>query len=122
VILAVDDSPDILTAILSILGGEYKVVPLADPTQVEGTLGQVTPELILLDYQMPKLSGFDLIPVIRGLAEHRETPIMFLTSEGTIDNVSAAMALGACDFMVKPFRAETLREKVAKRIARRKNF
>jgi PleD family two-component response regulator len=122
VVLAVDDSPDILKAILSLLRDEYKVVPLANPTMLENTLKQVTPELFLLDYKMPEISGFDLVPVIRGFKEHQDTPIIFITSEGTVDHVSMALALGACDFIVKPFKADVLREKIAKHIVRKKQI
>jgi putative two-component system response regulator len=120
VILAVDDSHDILKAIVSILRDEYNVVPLPNPTMLENTLQQVTPELFLLDYKMPDINGFDLIPIIRNFKEHKCTPIVFLTSEGTVDRVSTALALGACDFIVKPFRADVLREKIAKHIVRKK--
>jgi len=41
---------------------------------------------------------------------------------GTIDNVTAALALGACDFAVKPFKPDILREKIAKHIVKRKSF
>jgi putative two-component system response regulator len=65
---------------------------------------------------MPGLNGFELVPIIRNFDKHKDTPIIFLTSEGTIDNVTAALALGACDFTVKPFNPEVLREKIAKHI------
>jgi PleD family two-component response regulator len=119
-ILAVDDAPVILKTILSVLGDIYKVHIMPDPTRVEKFLMQITPDMIILDYQMPVLSGFDLIPIIRKFEEHKDTPILFLTSEGTTDHVSKALALGACDFMVKPFQANNLIEKVAKHIVRKK--
>jgi DNA-binding response OmpR family regulator len=68
---------------------------------------------------MPVLSGVDLIPIIRSFEEHKDTPIVFLTSESSIDNVSAAIALGACDFILKPFAADKLREKIAKHIVKK---
>jgi DNA-binding response OmpR family regulator len=71
---------------------------------------------------MPDINGFELIPIIRSYAEHKDTPVIFLTSIGTIDNVTAAIALGASDFIVKPFNPESLREKVSKHIVRKKLF
>jgi putative two-component system response regulator len=121
-ILAVDDSPDILTAISSILSNEYRVFKLPKPTMIAEVLQQVKPDLFLLDYQMPELNGFDLIPIIRSYEAHKETPIVFLTSEGTLDHVTAAVGLGACDFMVKPFDRKILREKIAKNLKPRKQF
>jgi len=121
-ILAVDDSPVMLKTIASVLGEEYKVFTLTKPTMVENFLQQITPDLFLLDYKMPELSGFDLIPIIRNFKEHEDTPIIFLTSEGTLDNLSSAVMLGACDFAVKPVKAKVLLEKVANHIVKKKLF
>jgi len=120
VILAVDDSPVILKSVSSVLSMAYKVFMLPKPTELEKVLQKLTPELFLLDYQMPEINGFDLIPVIRSFDKHQDTPIVFLTSIGTIDNISAALALGACDFLVKPFQPDVLREKIANHIGKKK--
>ena len=116
VILAVDDSPVILKSVWSILKDEYKVLTLPKPTEITKILDKQTPDLFLLDYMMPELNGFDLIPIIRNYSKHKDTPIIFLTSEGSIDNVTSALALGASDYIVKPFKPETLRDKVGKQI------
>ena len=121
-ILAVDDSPVILKTVLFILSNDYKVFTLTKPTELEKVLQKLTPELFLLDYQMPELNGFDLVSIIRGFEEHKDTPIVYLTSAGTFDNVTAAIALGACDFIVKPFKPDVLREKIAKHIIKKKMF
>ena len=121
-VLVVDDSPVILRSVTSVLGNDYKVYALADPTQIEKVLQKTTPELFLLDYRMPEISGFDLVPIIRRFEEHKNTPIIFLTSAGTIDHVSAARALGACEFVVKPFDPDILCAKIAKHIVRKKAF
>jgi CheY-like chemotaxis protein len=121
-VLAIDDSPVVLKSISSALSGSYNVYTLSDPLLIEKFLKEITPELFLLDYKMPGRSGFDLVPIIRNFEEHKDTPIIFLTSSGTSDNVSAAAMLGASDFMVKPFHGDTLREKVAKHIVRKKLY
>jgi len=118
VIMAVDDSLVILQAVSSLLRDEYKVFTLAKPAELERVLLKIKPDLFLLDYKMPEVSGFDLIPVIRSREGHGETPIIFLTSEGTIDNVTAAVMLGACDFIVKPFDPDMLREKIRRHISK----
>ena len=115
-VLTVDDSPAILEAVSAVLSSEYNVFKLPKPAMLENVLKQVNPDLFLLDYKMPDLNGFNLIPIIRSFEEHKDTPIIFLTSEGTVDNITAAIGLGACDFIVKPFNPDQLREKVAKHI------
>ena len=121
-ILAIDDSPVVIKIISTLLNKDYDVYGLTNPTMLGKFLQRITPELFLLDYKMPELSGFDLVPIIRGFKEHKETPIIFLTSMGTMDYVSAALALGACDYIVKPCQENNLREKVAKHIVRKKLY
>jgi len=116
VILAVDDSPMILKSVSSLLRDDYKVYMLAKPTKLENLLSQIKPDLFLLDYNMPEINGFELIPVIRSFKQHKDTPIIFLTSEGTIDKISSAIKLGACDFITKPVRPSTLRSRIEKHI------
>ena len=122
IILAVDDSPSILTSISYVLGKEYKVFTLPKSTELEKVLQKLTPDLFLLDYEMPELNGFELVPIIRGFREHRDTPVIYLTSVGTIDTVTSALAIGACDFIVKPFNPDTLLEKIGRHIVRKKSF
>ncbi|MCL2835515.1 MAG: response regulator [Defluviitaleaceae bacterium] len=113
IILAVDDNPSILKTLNALLQEDYTVYTLPEPDKMQVLLGIVTPDLFLLDYMMPVINGFDLVPVIRKIPVHAETPIMYLTSEATIDNISVAMTIGACDFLVKPINDRILREKVA---------
>jgi CheY-like chemotaxis protein len=117
-VLAVDDSPAILESVAAVLNGKYKVFKLPKPTMLVNVLKNITPDLFLLDYQMPELDGFELISIIRGHKEHKHTPIIFLTSEGTVDTVTAVIGFGASDFIVKPFNPELLLDKVAKHIVR----
>jgi CheY-like chemotaxis protein len=121
-ILAIDDMLFILQTISQVLSKDYKVYKLTNPTMLETTLQYIQPELFLLDCDMPQRSGFDLVPAIRNYEIHKTTPIIFLTSTGTADNISAAIKLGACDYIVKPFQADLLRQKVAANIARKNNY
>jgi CheY-like chemotaxis protein len=121
-ILAVDDMLFMLSTVSQILSDEYKVYELTDPMMLEAALQFVTPELFLLDYDMPQRNGFDLMPIIRGYPEHKETPIIFLTATGTNTSVLKALKLGACDYLVKPIKAKLLRQKVAAHIVRKNRF
>jgi len=116
VIMAVDDSPAVLKAVSSVLSATYRVFTLSKPADLERILNRIEPDLFLLDYKLPNINGHDLIPLIRGVEDHQETPIILLASAGSIDNVPAAAKLGACDVIGKPFIADVLREKVARHI------
>ena len=117
VILAVDDSPVVLQDLHFMLGEQYKALTLPDPGKLMDLLGKVTPDLFILDVQMPKITGFELVPLIRDIPDHADTPIIFLTTEGTMDNIFVAHNLGACDFLVKPLNEEILYEKLNLRLA-----
>ena len=113
VILAVDDNPFELQTIHFFLKNYYTVYTLPDPNKIKDLLKMITPDMFLLDCQMPGLSGFDLVPIIRNVPLHDETPIIFVTSAGSIDNISVAIHLGACDFVVKPINEITLNDRVS---------
>ena len=115
-ILAVDDASDILKMVYLFLRDKYKVFTLSEPEKLDTLLKTLTPDLILLDYKMPTLSGIDLIPIIRKHPKLKATPIMFLTSEKSPEFIKEVVRLGACDFIIKPVRSEHLREKIASHI------
>ena len=77
IVLAVDDSPMVLKSVSTYLRNDYKVYMLAKSYILEKTLNQIKPDLFLLDYNMPVLNGFELIPIIRSFTEHKNTPIIF---------------------------------------------
>jgi len=115
-VLIVDDVSSMLRAMQYALHDRYKVYILSKSEDAIDFLRTKNPDLILLDYLMPVINGFDLIPIIRALPDHKETPIIIITTEGTLDHVNEAMSLGASDFIVKPFKPKELNDKVAKHI------
>ena len=119
-ILCVDDSASTLKSLSAVLNKDYKVYTMTNPLMIEKFLQQITPELFLLDYKMPDRTGFECIPIIRSFEEHKTTPIIILTSMGSVDHISASHSLGACDFIVKPFNEEILRKKIARHIVKKK--
>jgi DNA-binding response OmpR family regulator len=120
-ILAVDDVASTLKAINFALQEKYKVYTLSNPVEVEGFLQNVKPDLFLLDFRMPVLNGFELIPIIRAFPEHKETPIIFITGEAKMDYMSDALNLGACAFIEKPFNPNSLREVIEKQLSKETN-
>jgi len=119
VILAIDDTSSILHTINSLLGDQYTVYTLPDVRAekiLTELLKKITPDLFLLDYCMPVLTGFDLVPIIRKIPGHEETPIIFVTSEKTVDSVTVATNLGACDYIIKPIDEVIFRKKIEKHL------
>ena len=116
VVLIVDDVSSMLRAMQYALQDRFKVYILSKSQDVQDFLHAKKPDLILLDYLMPVLNGFDLIQMIRSMPEYEDTPIIIITTEGTMDHVNKAMSIGASDFIVKPFKPKELNDKVAKHI------
>lgn len=112
-ILIVDDVSSVLRSVQFALHDQYKVYMLSKPEDVMEFLRIKKPELILLDYLMPMLTGFDLLPMIRSLPDYKNIPIIIITTEGTLDHFNEAKTLGATDFIVKPFIDNELQEKIA---------
>ena len=116
IILAVDDSPVILESLNGILSGLYNVYTLPFPERIHQVLSLVVPDLFILDYHMPKLTGFELIPIIRDYPDHEDTPIMFLTTEATVENVTLSAYLGVADYLIKPIDETLLHIKVSQHL------
>jgi len=117
-ILVVDDMASILRTMHHALHDKYHVFLLSRSDAVIDFLHNKKPDLIFLDYLMPGLSGFDLIPKIRELPNYKLTPIIIITTEGTLKNVNEAILLGASDFIVKPFDMQELTSKLETHLKR----
>jgi PAS domain S-box-containing protein len=114
-ILVVDDEPKNLLAVeavLSVLGGT--VVTASSGREALRHLLARDFALILMDVQMPELDGFQTAAVIRQRDRSRHVPIIFVTAiSKATEHVRQGYALGAVDYVFKPFEAEILRSKVA---------
>jgi len=115
-VLVVDDMSSMLRTIHHALHDRYNVFLLSKSDIVLDFLQNNKPDIILMDYLMPGLNGFELIPKIRALPEYKDIPIIIITTEGTVKNVSDAISRGASDFIVKPFDMNELNFKVEKHI------
>jgi DNA-binding response OmpR family regulator len=116
IILVVDDVLSILKSVELALKDIGDVHLLSKAEDVMEFLRNNKADIILLDYLMPVLTGFDLIPIIRGSLNHKNTPVIILSSESNIQNVKEAISLGASDYILKPFNPDELKEKVAKHL------
>jgi CheY-like chemotaxis protein/HPt (histidine-containing phosphotransfer) domain-containing protein len=114
-ILAVDDAVFFLNVIKRVLqGSPYKLTCVSSGKAALGFLKNDTPDLFILDVNMPEMSGFDLAVKIR--ETDKNTPIIFLTSLGTAEHVRKAIASGGTDFIVKPANKKQILKRIAKHI------
>jgi two-component system, chemotaxis family, chemotaxis protein CheY len=70
--------------------------------------------LVISDWNMQPMTGLQLLQEVRADARLRPTPFIMVTAESKVENVIAAKEAGVSNYIVKPFNAETLREKVEK--------
>ena len=71
-------------------------------------------DLVLLDWNMPKLSGIDFLKNVRAIAKYAKLPIVMVTSESARYNVIEALKLGATDYIIKPINGKMFAEKISK--------
>lgn len=69
-------------------------------------------DVILTDWNMPNMNGLDLVKKVRSEGNHLKTPIIMITTEGGKGEVIAALKAGVNNYIVKPFSAEVLKEKL----------
>lgn len=117
-ILAVDDRPDVLRMVAGVLRERYKVLTATDGAGALKILEKKTPDLFILDIDMPNMDGFELARQIRLMDDFAQTPILFLTSNSSRDYVLNAFEAGGSDFIVKPAKHDALLAKVGKYLAR----
>lgn len=105
VILVVDDQPNNLKVIASVLGRDYAVSIANSGTNALRILENSTPDLILLDIMMPDMDGFEVCRKIRENDRIRHIPIIFLTAKADVEDVVKGFNAGAVDYITKPFNA-----------------
>jgi DNA-binding response OmpR family regulator len=112
-ILVVDDSTTnvvLLEAILDEKG--YRIETALNAKEAYAIIAQHTPDLILLDLLMPKISGFDFLAQIRDNENTRSTPVIVVSALTDEENITKIMEMGAIDFIKKPIDLQYLVEKV----------
>lgn len=114
-ILVVDDDEMNLKMAEYILQQEgYEVVKAMSGMSCLDYLKFNRPDLILLDVEMPIMSGIQTLEVIRGNEEYKNLPVMFLTASADTDTVAAAGRLGVLSYVKKPFMPQDLVDRVQK--------
>ena len=112
-VLVVDDEPNIVMSLEFLMeqaGFEVRVA--ADGEAALKAMEDKVPDLVLLDVMMPKRDGYDLCQMIRAKPEWKDVRIIMLTAKGREVEREKGMALGADDYVTKPFSTRELVERV----------
>ena len=103
-VLMLDDQPENLLLLANLLGSEFRVHPFTDPAKFMSYIeaGKAV-DLILLDIVMPGQDGYEVCRWLRSRRELEHIPVIFLTSLTSSEDESRGLALGADDYIGKPF-------------------
>ena len=106
-VLVVDDDVGILDLLTNLLGSEgYRVTTAACGREGLEAIEKELPDIVLLDVQMPGMSGFEALATIRG--RHPYLPVVMVTGHGSEEVAADALRLGADDYIAKPLRIRNL--------------
>jgi two-component system chemotaxis response regulator CheY len=115
-ILIVDDFATMRKVIRNLLkqGGFENIVEAEDGVAALKILQSQKVDFVISDWNMPNMSGLELLKAVRGSDDLKELPFLMVTAEALKDNVVAAVKAGVSNYIVKPFTAEVLTEKIEK--------
>ncbi|MBR0960038.1 DNA-binding response OmpR family regulator [Bradyrhizobium sp. AZCC 1693] len=112
-VLVVDDEANILLSLEFLMKkAGYEVRLARDGEEALAEIGKARPDLVLLDVMMPKRNGFDVCEAIRANPEWRPVRVILLTAKGRDIEREKGLALGADDYITKPFSTREVVERV----------
>ncbi|MCR4843256.1 MAG: response regulator [Eubacterium sp.] len=111
-ILIIDDDPAYMNVVHEWLKDEYTVIMTTSADQAFGWLMSHTPDLILLDYEMPKVSGPEVLSQLRAVPEYSKLPVFFLTGKSDRESVMQVMSMKPQNYILKSVGREDLKQKL----------
>lgn len=113
-LLIVDDNKENLIMLKAILEDEYQVTPVSSGRLALDFLAKKDADLILLDVQMPEMSGLDVIEIIKKDEKLSKIPVLFLTGVESADVEVECLEKGGDDYIRKPYDSVVLKQRIAR--------
>lgn len=115
-VLIVDDFSTMRRIVRNILRqiGLNNVVEADDGTTAWDILNREKIDFIVSDWNMPKMSGIELLRKVRSSEQFADTPFLMVTAEAQQENIIEAVQAKVSNYIVKPFTADTLQQKIDK--------
>ena len=112
--LIVDDSRAIRTLIKKILAEiGFETVEAAHGMEAIARLREGGPiDVMLVDWNMPEMNGFDFLCYVRGNPDYKDVPLMMVTSETEMSQMARALDAGANEYVMKPFTKDVIADKL----------
>lgn len=115
-VLVVDDFATmrrIISNVLKQLGFE-NILEAEDGTKALQVLETEKVDFVITDWNMPQMSGLDLLKAIRASEDKKDIPVLMVTAEAMQENIMKAAKAGVNNYIIKPFDAKTLSDKINK--------
>ena len=113
-VLLIEDDSIALRVMTAILRNSYQVIPLSDPRQLSQTLQSFHVDVVLLDLNLPHVSGESLLPML--CHDHPELPVIVVTGTGDATTAVRLVKQGAFDYLVKPVDPKALQAAVGRAV------
>lgn len=122
-ILIVDDTPTNIRVLVPILmdHGKFQINIANNGIDALKLLEKIVPDLILMDIMMPEMDGFETCKRIKETDHLKDIPVIFLTAKNETEDLAKGFALGAADFVAKPFNSVELIARVKTHIELKSN-
>ncbi len=115
-ILVVDDTETNIDILMDTLADDYDVRVALDGESALENVAEDKPDLILLDIMMPGMNGYEVCKCIKDNPATHDIPVIFLTAMTEEQNEAKGLALGAADYVTKPFSPELVKARVSKQL------
>jgi DNA-binding response OmpR family regulator len=113
-VLIADDDPDILALVtFKVKQAGYHLVTATDGAAALAAARATTPDLVVLDVSMPRMSGLEVCRELRADAATAKVPVLLLTARAQEADIEAGFDVGADDYVVKPFSPRELVARIA---------
>jgi putative two-component system response regulator len=116
IVFVVDDNATNLVTANQALEGHYKVFPLPSASRMFKMAEKITPDLILLDVEMPEMDGFEALELLKKDVKLKSIPVIFLTARSDAETEVRGFEMGALDFISKPFSQPVLIKRIESHI------
>jgi putative two-component system response regulator len=111
-VILVDDNPANLRIGKNVLAEKYAVATAPSAEKLFSLLQNNSPDLILLDIDMPEMNGYEAINILKAKNETKDIPVIFLTAKTESDDELTGLSLGAIDYIIKPFQPPLLLKRI----------
>jgi len=115
-VLIVDNDAAVIRVLMGILNQDYTVYAERDSRNCLDVVKRLRPDLILLDILMPEIDGYEVLKTLKEDGDSKDIPVIFVTGLTESENEVKGLALGAADYINKPFNAPVVKMRVKNQI------